>query len=191
MRFALFYDGSLSSNGSRDEKHQIRLALHAQLEKLWQRPPLSQFPPTAKGAPSFGLSSGLAHIMPVGAYEFVPLVISGIQTVLDIELTFLREGAPGQVVYQGGDMDNRLKTLFDALHVPQANQLPGQMATTPGRVFCLAEDDGLIANLRVRTHELLDSSRFQALAHPGSGVVLVIEVTTRNLYARRDNMLFA
>jgi hypothetical protein len=179
MRFALLYDGPLSSNGSRDEKHQIRLALHAQLEKLWQRPPLSQLPP------------GLVHIMPVGAYEFVPLVICGRETVLDIDLTFLREGAPGQVVYQGGDMDNRLKTLFDALHVPQANQLPGQMATTPGRVFCLAEDDGLIANLRVRTRELLDSGRFQALAHPGSGVVLVIEVTTRNLYARRDNMLFA
>src|ERR1700738_3877631 len=125
MRFALLYDGPLSSKGSPKEKHHIRLALHAQLEKLWQRPPLNRFPPTnPKTTLNVGWSPVSEHIRSVGVCDFVPLVINEIKTVLDIDLTFLRAGAPGQLIYQGGDIDNRLKTLFDALQVPKANQLP-------------------------------------------------------------------
>jgi hypothetical protein len=40
-------------------------------------------------------------------------------------ITLLRPEAPGNIVTQGGDIDNRLKTLLDALKVPNLpNALP-------------------------------------------------------------------
>jgi hypothetical protein len=42
-----------------------------------------------------------------------------------LKITLLRPEEPGAIILQSGDIDNRLKTLFDALSVPaQPNQLP-------------------------------------------------------------------
>ena len=74
-------------------------------------------------------------------------------------MVLLRPEEPGNVVTQGGDVDNRLKTLFDALAIPQANQIP--TGDTPGEdelpFHCLLEDDNLITCIRVTVDRLLDS----------------------------------
>jgi hypothetical protein len=61
------------------------------------------------------------------------------------------------MLIQGGDIDNRLKTLFDALRMPNnlsetGNQKPDENETP---FFVLLEDDSLISELRVVTDQLL------------------------------------
>jgi hypothetical protein len=67
----------------------------------------------------------------------------------------LRPEAPGQTVISGGDIDNRLKTLFDALRMP----LPGEIHELPGEgrepFFCLLQDDSLVNNISITTDLLL------------------------------------
>jgi hypothetical protein len=69
----------------------------------------------------------------------------------------LAANLPGDIIRQGGDIDNRLKTLFDALSMPASAQ---QMPVDPDveadkRVFCLLEDDKLVTAVRVSNDRLL------------------------------------
>ena len=78
--------------------------------------------------------------------------------VADLDILILRPGGPGDVVKGGGDIDNRLKTLFDALTIPDENQarlLPRPKDPTFLH-HCVFEDDKLITGLRVTTDRLLD-----------------------------------
>ena len=52
-------------------------------------------------------------------YNFVPLVTRDLELLCSIEILFLRFGDPGGVINRVGDLDNRLKTLFDALTMPR------------------------------------------------------------------------
>lgn len=84
---------------------------------------------------------------------------------------------PGHIVTQSGDIDNRIKTLLDALKKPELNALPGGSVPTSNEnpFFCLLEDDNLIVSLAVETDRLLEPD-----VHP-SEVELIIHVTTRQL----------
>ena len=90
-------------------------------------------------------------------YRFVPLVnnLDGIACALDI--LFLRRDEPGSLIKGGGDIDNRIKVLFDALRMPKGYQeLEGfQPATDESPFFCLLEDDRLITEVKVTTDRLL------------------------------------
>jgi hypothetical protein len=84
-------------------------------------------------------------------------------------------------------MDNRLKTLFDALSVPVNEQqvIKDDDDNDGAPMHCLLEDDSLIRGLSVETHRLL--ARPDASDHE---VVLVIEVDIRVAQARPYNQLF-
>ena len=59
---------------------------------------------------------------------------------------------------QGGDIDNRLKTLLDSLKIPsEPGALPPDAAPNSKDkfFFCLLEDDNLITELSVNTKQLL------------------------------------
>jgi hypothetical protein len=73
----------------------------------------------------------------------------------------LRAGVPGSVLY---DVDNRLKTLFDALRKAHGSDELGA-ATAGGQItpqknehpfLVLLEDDSLITHLAVTTDQLLE-----------------------------------
>jgi hypothetical protein len=65
----------------------------------------------------------------------------------------LRKEDAGRI-YQGGDLDNRIKTLFDGLSVPNKDQvIPDPAIDDP--IYCLVEDDALITGLEISTHRLL------------------------------------
>ena len=64
----------------------------------------------------------------------------------------LRPELPGGIVTSGGDIDNRLKTLFDALSVPQQRQQmtdTARLSSTTDPTFTLLEDDKLITRIVV------------------------------------------
>ena len=75
----------------------------------------------------------------------------------------------------GGDIDNRLKTLFDALSVPtqqQASTSTARSSSIESPTFTLLEDDVLIARVNV------DSDRLLAAPQPDF-VRLTIRVSLR------------
>ena len=101
--------------------------------------------------------------------------------VAELEVTLLWPQTPGNIITSGGDIDNRLKTLFDALKVPsEPSALPigtiPQLGEEP--FFCLLEDDSLIARVSVETDRLLEPCSDTSM------VRLFIRVKTRNIGAQ-------
>jgi hypothetical protein len=67
--------------------------------------------------------------------------------------------ATDQGVFQAGDIDNRIKTLIDALRRPcTATELAGNEIPLEGEdpFYCLMEDDKQVTHLEVETDLLLD-----------------------------------
>ena len=110
MKFSLYYRGQLKSNGGPKEKHLIRKSFHPQLKTLWNQEPLSNFTGFYK---STNAEDSIAR--QIGLFKFVPLVCQAFHLVTSIHITLLRPEPPGSIVTQGGDIDNRLKTLLDSL----------------------------------------------------------------------------
>lgn len=171
MEFTLTYRGPLSaSKQDVGNKHHIRRAFHRQLAVLWATSHLQ------------GALSILGQPWPTmerGGIEFRPLVIHEYRLVADLAIQLFRPEAHGHVLSGGGDIDNRLKTLFDAMSVPpHGNQIPPNVdpSAEPSPFFCVLADDSLVTSVAVNTAQLLDVD--QPIKH--SEVLLIVRVTTRH-----------
>lgn len=155
MQFRLVYQGRLRSNGNLAHKQEIRRALHPQLRDLWRYPPVDSHPEWLADEPADGEQSVIQH---VGAFRFAPLICETLMVVAELEIVFLRQARPGGLIRQGGDIDNQLKTLFDALRCPHsAAELPQgdgpQEDENP--FYCLLDDDERILDLSVSVDRYL------------------------------------
>ena len=200
MRFTLVYDGRLPAcgdgNSRKREKHAIREQLHDQLRQLWhERPQLRGYlnwylgnpedaqSPTPEdergpGAPLYQGDPNKGILIPFsrGAFTFVPLATKKYDLVCELDILFLRAEPPGTLFTNtAGDLDNRLKLLFDALRIPAPNELsPTDVPSeTQQPFFCLLEDDKLVTSFRVESERLLDTPE------QSSQVKLVIRVTIK------------
>ena len=73
-----------------------------------------------------------------------------------LDITFLRRDNPGGPIESCGDLDNRIKVLFDGLRIPhECSEVVGQPEQDENPFFCLLEDDKLITDITVRTDKLL------------------------------------
>ena len=163
VEFRLIYRRSLPAQGSGGspirEKHAIRRQIHAQLRELWhtnialeRRPRPTQHTrkllvPDLRPDES-EVTTGLDFILrdySQFGYRFVPLINKRIGIACSLDILFLRRDGPGSLVASGGDIDNRIKVLFDGLRMPQNNskidQFPPQDGENP--FFCLLENDGI------------------------------------------------
>lgn len=160
MEFTLIYSGPLKANGTLQDKQSIRRIFHAQLKKLWTLPPLDTYAGSEEGYLEEEPQAGkISLVKKVGEFNFVPLITQKLHLLAEIKLVLLRPEPPGSIVSQGGDIDNRLKTLFDALRMPtNTNELPNGDAPRDGEkpFFCLLEDDKLITKISVETDTLLE-----------------------------------
>jgi hypothetical protein len=175
MDFTLYFRGGLSPNGDREEKHRLRCHYHSQLKHLWTKPIFGHVADV----------QAYAGFRDVGPYRFVPLVSDKLKLVAELTIVMLRPEVPGGLVRSGGDIDNRLKTLFDALKIPdQLNALPNGAvpAEEEKPFFCLLEDDERITKVSVETHQLLEPS-----TKPPE-LVIVMYVRTRVTALSYDNM---
>ena len=157
MEFFLHYEGPLPATTTKNkrvnDKRRIRMALHPQLKTLWKQHPLNKYhhyieiPPQSE-----------TFVKRVERYSFAPLVTDVLKLHAELSLTVLRPGPLTGILTGGGDLDNRLKTLFDALRCPQnIDELGGQEnAYDDELTFCLLEDDRLISKLQVTLGQLLD-----------------------------------
>ncbi len=180
MRFRLTYDGILHASGKGSsrlqEKWDIRNAIHPQLVELWavdptmthareaatvprysgyfwtERTHLDEKPPPREYDPK--KYKDLFAPVVVGGHEFMPLIRDSVGLACSLDIVFMRKGAIGSLVSQDGDLDNRIKTLFDGLRMP----LPSEMGNHhPGEepFHCLLQDDALITGFKVDTDRLL------------------------------------
>lgn len=182
MRFTLTYTGDLRANARPDHKHELRTAFHAQLAMLWKQQPLADERKWFDGSGKTKINLNRS----VGTFCFVPLVSPALHLVCGLDIFMLRPEPPGSIVTQGGDIDNRLKTLLDALRCPHdEGELPKGSSPGPGEqpFFCLLEDDALITSISVRTDRLLVPSASAASVH------LDIQVTTELTRVRTGNAL--
>ncbi len=183
MEFYLHYRGPLKANGNLRHKQEIRRHLHLQLKALWDQKPLGDYQPWLIGMDDH--PEGPWVLRPMGAFTFVPLVTQRAELIAELNITLLRPEAPGSIITQSGDIDNRLKTLFDALRKPHSTaELP--RGDVPGvgedKFYCLLEDDNLISHVAIKTDRLLEPVTDQ------SEVVLLIAVKTRVTRATMDNL---
>lgn len=195
VQFRLVYRGRLPAasaqgGGTRiKDKHDIRRALHKQLQELWRTHPfIADYAKAARGVlsgkpkivnhprgprtsyePFFvrdqPLLDDLSSKYDRCGYQFLPLIGGafglGTETICALDILFLRRDMPGNIIVKGsggGDIDNRLKILFDALRIPERcdeiKDLPPRSDEKP--FFCLLEDDSLITEVRVTTDRLLE-----------------------------------
>jgi hypothetical protein len=194
MEFYLTYDGPLGSNSRAEQKHQLRRAFHPQLKHLWEisrhlkelREPLIDSAVTVNRPSDRSRIASLPERFACGPYKLVPLVTKDLDLACSLEILFLRPDYPGGLL-QSGDIDNRLKTLFDGLRIPgpDAKELGG---CTPllgeNPLYCLLEDDSLITHVSVKTDTLLE------LNTDSSHVRLVIDVRLQPVVRTIANLGF-
>jgi len=196
MKFTLTYDGELPAGGNSSrkakEKWEIRNSFHPQIEELrLTHPSLNEalsntkiprkggfvFMQTHHTNPESGFNFGsdvwdLCEPIDVLGRKYLPIVRHNLALVCHLKIIFLRKEAPGRV-YQGGDLDNRIKVLFDALRMPTKDE-PCINSGFSDPMYCLLEDDALLTGFDVRSDRLL--------TRPGSSqkeVRLIIEVDVR------------
>lgn len=205
MQFRLTYEGLLLAtqrdpvNGQRDKradhKHHIRQVFHTQMKHLWEIVPHLR---NGGGSGPDALVMGGTRLLPrdiasiserhsLYGWNFVPLVTQELNLLCGLDVLFLRPDRPG-VVLRSGDIDNRLKTLFDALRIPEAAESYHQRPRSAEEpFFCLLEDDKLITKVSVETDQLL---QFVTPQRDMNEVRLVITVTLRPFEMNLENMQF-
>lgn len=198
MEFRLLYSGQLlgaSRNETRaDHKHAIRRVFHKQLKRLWETNP--HLKDRARHTVTVQVGNGeqktistldkTADRFRVGDYRCFPLATAELELVCGLNILFLRHDQPGKTLIQSGDIDNRLKTLFDALRRPlSTEEVSGPPTADENPLFCLLEDDKLITDLSVTTDLLLEPNA------DVNDVRLIITVRVRPTNATWENVDFA
>ena len=95
-------------------------------------------------------------------FNWLPFPTYESHVICKLDILMLRDGPPGRVLT---DIDNRLKTIFDALKKPKgpselgANTSEGQRVPGPDEdpFFVLVEDDSLITHVSVASDTLLEA----------------------------------
>lgn len=167
-------------------KHDIRRVIRPQLAELWGTHPFlrrfmqahvrSQRINVAVSAPTieelreklveaeydtFTVAQKMARRFAHSGYSFLPLVgsvFNDVQTACSLDVLFLRRDGPGVLIQSGGDIDNRIKVLFDALKMPKRGEFQPMDTARPDEdpFFCVVEDDSLITEIKVTTDRLLE-----------------------------------
>ena len=184
MEFCLYYQGKLRSRDTASGKHRIREQLHHQIRSLCNSPQFSEiFNPT-------GYAALVKHdhemFVQRGDKRFWFLISETLATVVNLNLTILVPHEVGRIVQNGGDIDNRIKTLFDALRAPATDsEVPSNDSFDyqPGGMYCLLQDDKLINRVSIRSYQ--DHSPLE-----DDSVRCLIEVETKITRALVGNLGF-
>lgn len=172
VEFRLLYEGELLSAGRPREKHAIRRVFHPQMRRLWHVNRSLRQLAIHTGTVSLGnentiLPANEAEWVECGikaiakkwsraGYEFVPLVTADLALKCSLDILLLRP-EEDRYIFQQGDIDGQIKTLFDALRIPANRDESGRVAPQEDETpfFCFLEDDRLISEVRVNAEQLL------------------------------------
>ena len=201
MKFRLTYDGPVKSSGNKSRpanKHRLRMEFHKQLKTLWTiNPYLSKLSQRECDSLEQAVTGGLMHgsvgkTSPKPSFserlmdqynkhdvKWHPLVTKETKSACEVNILMLRPNDTKSIL-QGGDIDGRLKTIFDALAIPRSDKALDKCLEKPPIFYTLLSDDSLISKVTVDTDELLNrqESNDQNYAH------LIIEVNTKRHLAQ-------
>jgi hypothetical protein len=205
MKFTLIYDGDLPSAGNKGKPiaaSRIRNEFHNQLADLWDSHvvfrqlartartyPLRTFFSSnvypAPGLPDYkepippielGQTDYCAPIEVKNVGKFIPIVRKSLYLVSALDILFLRHEEPFNLMKNGGDLDGRLKTLFDALRMPDFNHEYVGDDPISDPLYVVLEDDALVSDVSIKTGRLLGEKTKKPHA-----VRLTIDVTIKVL----------
>jgi hypothetical protein len=156
MEFRLTYEGRLLSHKDAIAHprrslhvHDIRRKFHKQLKALWNEHPilsnLKNAEPEYHKPPRPAVMQTFKH----DGFNWLPIVTNANGLICKVDILLLRSGPPGKVMF---DIDNRVKTIFDAMRKASGlDELGSQTAEgvrTPTAdedpFYVLLEDDRLI-----------------------------------------------
>lgn len=191
LEFHLIYDGGLlkpsQKGGGRSrawEKHAMRGFFSAQFKRLWEtHPALKMYANKTVAIDDYGTPvfpeipflQYLADWHKVEAVGIIPIATEANGLVCSLDVQLLMPEFHGII---HGDVDNRLKTLVDALTKPKRGQLVKKLddPPDPNPLYCLLEDDKLITGLTIKVDRLL---------YPMEGnqddTIAIIRVTTAQI----------
>lgn len=189
MKFKLTYRGSLRATQARHPtacgpnkhwhlKHVMRESFHTQIKRIWETRQFLLINQSMETPKPYHIDT-LAKRLRIPPWRFVPLVTEELSLKTKIEITILRVDHPHLNLWseRAGDVDNRVKTIIDALRVPGANDGYADMHPGPGQdpFFVLVESDELFDVVHAETDHLL-------VVPPGedaSYAEIVVAVTVR------------
>ena len=213
MRFRLTYEGPLLSSKplkdcERDKraahKHTIRRVFHSQLKEFWRTntflsshmmdsaskpllPTEAQDAHWGSEAEKRPMADVLGDIYGHHDYKYVPLVRKEISLACSLRILCLRRDSHDAVL-PGRDIDNRIKTVIDALTMVQHKQ--GQpigedlkpLPPGPGEVpfFVLLDDDRQVTHLEVETDTALEPDPKNPSDESFVRLVIAVEIRPYN-----------
>jgi hypothetical protein len=173
--FTLRYQGHIPSGGKTgkaEDKHRIRTAFSVQLGKKWTQtrlwnqymemnPPFAQHRPGQFCSPDYMLPFFRVSKCGLTIYPLVT-AHNGLWCELEIWLSVFEP----RLLSPTGDIDNKIKIVFDALRMPQVDQEIPDSMRGPGSdtLYCLLEDDTLIRKFSVEAEEAISSPLIEELA---------------------------
>jgi len=184
VKFTLIYDGDLPSAGNKSkpmDASRIRNVFHDQLADLWDSHIiLRQLARTARVYRNVVVGGHGSTYKPLPDYDepikppahpyevdlcgpitvpkvggFIPLVRHSLYLACGVDVLFLRHEEPFLLMQQGGDLDGRLKTLFDALKMPNPKDEYKGLTPTEDPLYVVLEDDALISDFSIKSGRLL------------------------------------
>lgn len=174
LEMRLVYQGLLpASDGEKtnsDIKQSIRRYFHKQLTNAWKtKHPLRER--SGNPAPvskrihgrvvwAGGETDRDEFILSLGNKRYLPIVTSDLALVCRLDILLLSRDLTG--VLRTGDLDNRIKTLLDALRIPKMGE---NSDGDEDPLYCLMEDDKLVSELHV-TADLLLAEPEQVIENP-------------------------
>jgi hypothetical protein len=178
LRFRGELPAATKSNARVLDKHRIRKDLHNQLAVFWaQHRSLVDINKDLKGLQITKRARGVFDVdrpiigmknffwrYPLCGYDFIPLVTHVHELHCHLDIRVYRRLDQRGILFEGGDLDNRLKTFFDALRVPaEPSQIPEELDTPEmefhtkewPHMFCLLDDDKAIKKLSIQSLKML------------------------------------
>lgn len=216
MDFTLRYFGGLPAHKKcAPEKNAIRTKLHYQLRNLCEAQPLLSgvLDSHIKTARLVGRTMNVDHLrksqrpgdapvlgpnlffkVVIGKYHFIPLVTRPHELTCELEIRWGRRERAGSLVHDGGDLDNRLKNLLDALRMPHNDdEIKGlQKSFGDESMVCLLEDDSLITKISIETYRIWEPMGLLALAdgRKETDVQIDLHVTVKSSHPMWANLGF-
>jgi hypothetical protein len=147
LKFKLIYTGEIKINPKKRTQHlsDIRTAISPQLKRLTEIAPYSVIRDKL-------LKSGKG-IREVGGARFFPIITPELDLLAELDVQILH---PELLETPHADIDNRMKTLLDALKRPQSAH---EVCEGCGDevIYTLLDDDHLVTKMTINTSHLLTS----------------------------------
>jgi len=152
MKFKLIYYGELLINPKRrtHHLHDIRSVLSPQLKRLTEISPYTEIRDK--------LNARGKGMREVGGVKFFPIITPELDLLAEIDVQIMH---PEILDTPHADIDNRMKTLLDALKRPQNENEVAEATADAVRgkkdniIYTLLDDDHLVTRLTINTSHLL------------------------------------